>query len=197
MAVGWKKKKLLEWGVVGWEQELMGRINTRSCSFCLAGRGRHRDLGVRFCPGLSQSVLCKGECHQYGDFLFFLLPAAMALVPVLLQLGEGWLGGLLGAGGGRRGYACLWGFSEQQLESGLSFLSLPFSATCPSHGHLVSSCALMHRRLLCPDAVPRRLHSPAEYTGVAWFLLLRVFVVAHPAENTFLSVGFSSVFGGG
>lgn len=59
--MGWKKEKLLEWGMVGWEQELMGRLSTRSCSFCLAGRGRHRDLGVRFCPGLSQSVLCKGN----------------------------------------------------------------------------------------------------------------------------------------
>lgn len=66
----------------------------------------------------------QGECHQYGDFLFFLLPAAMALVPVLLQLGEGWLEGLLGAGGGGRECACPWGFSEQQLESALSFVSL-------------------------------------------------------------------------
>lgn len=158
--------------------------------FLLPGwQGKAQGPGGQILPRSESICSVQGECHQYGDFLFFLLPAAMALVPVLLQLGEGWLGGLLGAGGGRRGYACLWGFSDQQLESGLSFLSLPFSATL--------SQPWAPGGLLCPDAVPRRLHSPAEYTGVAWFLLLRVFVVAHPAENTFLSVGFSSVFGGG
>lgn len=58
--MGWKKGKLFEWGVVGWEQELMGRHSTRSCSFCLAGRGRHREILPRSATELV-SVLCMGN----------------------------------------------------------------------------------------------------------------------------------------
>lgn len=38
------------------------------------------------------SVVCQGKACSVEVCLFSLLPAATALVPVLLQLGEGWLG---------------------------------------------------------------------------------------------------------
>lgn len=52
MAMGWRKGELFEQQAVGWGQELMGMLSTRSCSLCPVGRGRQRDPGAISCTDL-------------------------------------------------------------------------------------------------------------------------------------------------
>lgn len=145
--MGWKKGKLFEWGGGRMGAGTDGQAQHKVLFLLPGWQGKAQGPGGQILPrsaSESMSVLCKGNAISMETSLFFLLPAAMALVPVLLQLGEGWLCGLLGAGGGGRGHACHWGFSEQQLESAPSFLSLPSPCyPLPAMGTWVGSCALM------------------------------------------------------
>lgn len=114
--MGWRKGELFEQGAVGRGQELIGMLSTRSCSLCPAGRERQRDMGGWILPRSAAepiSVLCRGKASSAEGSLFSLLPAAMALVPVLLQLGERWLGRTAGSCRWWEEHASHWSFSEQ------------------------------------------------------------------------------------
>lgn len=63
---------------------MMGMLSTRSCPSA--------QLAAEPICSLPISVPCQGKASSAEVFWFSLLPASMALVPVLLQLGERRLG---------------------------------------------------------------------------------------------------------